>query len=302
MKILLITSLALSISTSYSYANDDSDCECEPATKYGGTSSLLKARLEDERSTQENIYVITPHKMTYILPVWYTDDINTTPYISAGSDEWGNGLKEVEAKIQVSFKIPLNYDSIFTENDSLYFAFTTVSWWQVYATDISSPFRETNYQPELFYLAPLQWHPNDANLGWSVGIMHQSNGRSSSISRSWNRVYLSAIYDKDDYSILFRPWIRLDESAEDDDNPDINDYMGHFELIAGYRMNNIKFTALGRQNFSEGHGYLELGSTFPLWGRLRGYLQLSTGYGESLIDYNHSQNRIGLGIAITDLF
>jgi phospholipase A1 len=59
---------------------------------------------------------------------------------------------------------------------------------------------------------------------------------------------------------------------------------------------------MGRQNLSEGKRYLELGTTFPLWGRLRGYIQLSSGYGESLIDYNHSQNRIGLGVAITDVF
>ncbi|MDG1752361.1 MAG: phospholipase A, partial [Thalassotalea sp.] len=56
-----------------------------------------------------------------------------------------------------------------------------------------------------------------------------------------------------------------------------------------------------RHNFSHQKGGMELSFTFPLWGKLRGYAQYTAGYGESLIDYNHSQQRFGLGIALTNL-
>ena len=49
--------------------------------------------------------------------------------------------------------------------------------------------QETNYQPEIFYLAPFNWHPFDGNTGFIVGFEHQSNGRGLELSLSWNRLY-----------------------------------------------------------------------------------------------------------------
>ncbi|MEF1189577.1 phospholipase A, partial [Vibrio parahaemolyticus] len=83
-----------------------------------------------------------------------------------------------------------------------------------------------------------------------------------------------------------------------DDNPDIEDYMGHFELTSAYKWDDYELTFLGRENFKTHKGYAELGLLFPIWGKVRGYAQYSTGYGKSLIDYDHNQQRIGVGIAI----
>lgn len=263
-------------------------------------------RIISEKRTEFDPYVITPHKMNYILPVSYTTKINPTVYESFNS--WSDHLSDIEAKFQLSIKVPLNTRKIFTRDDGLFFGFTLQSWWQVYSRNISKPFRETNYQPEIFYLSPLRYHPFDGNTGIIVGAEHQSNGRTQGLSRSWNRIYLNLLFEKGDFALSFQPWWRIPENdkknqldAKGDDNPDINDYMGHFQLASVYKWDDYELSVRGRQNFSTHRGGFEFGLTFPLWGKLRGYLQYTNGYGESLIDYNHDQQTLGLGIALTNV-
>nr|WP_269468606.1 phospholipase A [Alteromonas sp. ASW11-130] len=259
-----------------------------------------------ERKTEFNPYVITPHKMNYILPAWKTNAINRQTYRSLQGYE--ENLEDTEAKFQLSLKVPLNTDSMFVEGDGLYLGFTLEAWWQIYANNISKPFRETNYQPELFYIAPLPWHPLGGNTGFVVGIEHQSNGRGQIFSRSWNRVYSHFLFEKENFALSIKPWVRIEEDrklspqdSDGDDNPDIEDYLGHFELAMVYRWNDLEFNIRGRQNHHTHNGALEMGITFPLWGKLRGYATGFTGYGESLIDYNYKQTRVGIGISLNSV-
>jgi phospholipase A1 len=281
-----------------------------PKKKLGAISKRIYA----ERQTEFDPYVITPHKMNYILPVSVSDGINKDAYSEFG--EWAENMEDLESKFQISLKVPLNPKSMLVEGDGLYVGFTLQSWWQVYSDNISKPFRETNYQPEIFYVTPLVWSPYESRTGLVFGFEHQSNGRSQLLSRSWNRLYMQFLVEKGNFAMSFRPWWRLPEDekvpqfAEDgsplpfldvgDDNPDIEDYMGHFELAMAYAWDDYEISFKGRQNFTEHNGGAELGFTFPLWGKLRGYLQYNAGYGESLIDYNHSQQRIGIGMALTN--
>ncbi|EPE2648675.1 phospholipase A [Vibrio fluvialis] len=266
---------------------------------------LLSQRRESEKSTEFRPFVMTAHRMNYILPIVYTDSINRKAYEDTG---WADGLRKAESEFQISFKVPLNYTDLLFEDDALFFGFTLRSYWQVYSESISRPFRETDYQPELFYYTPTSWQPFDGNTWLGFGIEHQSNGQRQDLSRSWNRIYASLTYEKNRLALNLRPWWRIPEkdktSADDpngDDNPDILDYMGHFELTGAYKWDDLAINFTGRENFATNKGYAELGLTFPIWGKVRGYAKYSTGYGENLIDYNHNQQRFGLGIAITDL-
>jgi phospholipase A1 len=270
------------------------------------TPGAISRRIIKERQTEFKPYVLTPHKINYILPALTTNAINKGAYSSF--DGYEDNLENVEAKFQLSLKVPLNYNSMLIEGDGLYFGFTLQAWWQIYAENISKPFRETNYQPELFYLAPLDWHPFGGNTGFTVGIEHQSNGRAQNLSRSWNRVYANFLYEKNNFALSFRPWIRLSEDPKEfeldpkgDDNPDIDDFLGSSELGVVYEWDNLEFSFSGRRNFSTNNGSAEFGFTFPLWGKLRGYATAFSGYGDSLIDYNYSQTRFGLGIALSNV-
>lgn len=267
----------------------------------------LANRMIKEKITADNPYVLTPHKMNYMLPVSIVDAINRDAYqeLSSSTDE----LKDVEAKFQISLKIPLLTGEFLNEGDQIFFGFTLESWWQIYAKELSKPFRETNYQPEFFYFTPINFHPFGGNSALVVGLEHQSNGQSQLLSRGWNRVYINYLYEKRNFALSFRPWYRIPEgeksspsSGQGDDNPDILDYMGHFELGLVYKYSNsFEFSFKGRNNFATHNGFFELGATFPLWGKLKGYAQVSSGYGESLIDYNVNQKRFGIGIALTNL-
>jgi phospholipase A1 len=284
-------------------------CETKVIRSEFGNHELgaISERMIKERKSAFNPYVITPHKMNYILPISITDKINTKAYESFSN--WAENQKDIEAKFQLSIKVPLITSDLLTKGDQIFFGFTIESWWQLYTEKLSRPFRETNYQPELFYFTPIDWHPFNTNAGVFFGFEHQSNGRSELISRSWNRIYANFLFEKGDFALSFRPWYRIPEDdkvtsidAVGDDNPDIDEYMGHFELGLAYDWrDDYEISMKLRENFSQHHGAIEIGFTFPLWGKLRGYAQYFNGYGESLIDYNHKQQRFGIGIALTDI-
>lgn len=265
-------------------------------------------RILEEKMTEFNPFVITPHKPSYILPATITDNFNREPYEFV--EDYALGMKIVEAKYQVSFKIPLNSGDLLTRGDGLYFGMTIKAWWQLYSSEISKPFRETNYQPEIFYRSPLPWKPFGGNMGYAVSFEHQSNGQTQILSRSWNRIVGSLIFEKGDYMLMFNPWYRIPEtdktdplSSKGDDNPDIEDYMGNYEMYGAYAFNDHnKITVLVRKNWRTGNGAIELNYTYPLHHKLIGTIQYFSGYGESMIDYDHKQQKFGLGIALTEIF
>lgn len=278
--------------------------DSEVKTDY--SAGIIGDRFISERATASEPFVLTPHKMNYILPVYSTNAINKEVYQDFNGYE--ENLEDLETKFQLSFKVPLNTGDVMFEGDGLYLGFTLQAWWQVYSSNISKPFRETNYQPELFYITPMNWHPFGGNTGLVLGVEHQSNGRGQGLSRSWNRIYGNFLFDKNKFALSLRPWVRIAEDEKEfgldsdgDDNPDIEDFMGHFELDMVYKWDQIQLYFKGRQNFSTKKGFGEVSFTFPLWGKLRGYASASDGYGDSLIDYNYSQSRFGVGFALNDL-
>jgi phospholipase A1 len=211
------------------------------------------------------------------------------------------GLDPIETELQLSFKIKAMEGMFGHDNADLWFGYTITSFWQAYNDTISSPFRETDYEPE----AMLVYRTDYEIAGFrgrfiNLGAVHQSNGRAAGLSRSWNRVYAQFGFERDNLALLIRPWYRIPEGDEDD-NPDIVDYMGHGDLQLVYRKGRNAYSLLLRNNFSsDNHGAMKLDWNFPLYGRLKGYVQYFNGYGESLIDYNHKQQTIGLGVSLAE--
>lgn len=266
--------------------------------------AVVTRRLQEEALDFDRKYAITPHRPSYLLPMTYSA---RRPASSIYTTEDGEVVppQKSEVKYQFSFKVPLYLD-VFGSGGSLFGAYTQRSFWQMYNNRISKPFRETNYEPEIWYQYPV----GTPVLGWNlvaatIGINHQSNGRpQQDLSRSWNRIMGSIVFERDEYALLLRPWWRLPENRSDDDNPDIGHYMGSFDLTLGRKFGQHSFDLMLRNNLKrrDNRGAIQLGWSFPLPVNkyLRGYLQVFSGYGESLMDYNVKQNSIGAGVMLSD--
>ena len=268
----------------------------------------ITERAIEERAEAFNPYVLTAHKQNYILPVSYSTRINEAIY-QLNDVPLREGLRDVEVKFQISLKSQLNGSDLLFKDDSLSLGITLKAWWQLYSNDISSPFRETNYQPEVFYTVPLLWGPFGGNTAIILGLEHESNGQVQGLSRSWNRLYATLLYERGSLVATFRPWYRLPEDpkdspdeAEGDDNPDILDFMGYGEASLMWRKSLNEYGLRARANPSTGKGAISIGWTFPLFAKFRGFVEYFGGYGDSLIDYDHSQQRLGLGVALTSLY
>ncbi len=203
--------------------------------------------------------------------------------------------------------------------DSLWFGYTQQSYWQLFNKDISRPFRNTDHEPELVYVLP---HFVALPGGWTycmsaVGLVHQSNGQSLPLSRSWNRTYVMGAADKiadngDRFTLQARVWRRMTEKPGKDDNPDISDFVGRGELIGRWSfdaglgtdrtLHTLGFT-LRHALRSSGKGSLRLEYLRSIGradGGLRFHAQLFSGYGENLLDYNRNRTVASVGLSLVD--
>ncbi len=262
--------------------------------------SALSRHWELDDEAKRGAFLFRPHRPNYFLPLKVSNSPNNASF-PAMPGQTDIRPDPVETELQLSFKIKGMQGVFGHDNVDLWFGYTATSFWQAYNSSMSSPFRENNYEPE----AMLVFRTDYDLAGFrgrflNLGLVHQSNGRGAALSRSWNRVYAQFGFERGNLALLVRPWYRIPE-RDSGDNPDIEDYLGHGDLLAVYSKGRNTYSLLLRSNFGtpDHRGALKLNWNFPLYGRLRGYVQYFNGYGESLIDYNHSQQSLGLGVSLT---
>ena len=138
-----------------------------------------------------------------------------------------------------------------------------------------------------------------------ISLNPQSNGQSDPRSRSWNRIVATVGLDRENWALVIRPWWRLPEGTREDNNPGIEDYIGRVDAMLVWRNGEHEISAVARHSLRGGersHGSFQLDWGFPLDGPLRGHVQVFSGYGESLIDYNHASTYVGVGISLLEWF
>ena len=230
---------------------------------------------------------------------------NEPAYFVLGSDS----RHGADARFQLSFKYrlfdPESSLSAFSPLFSnLYFTYTQTSLWDL--GEDSSPFRDTSYRPGLYYGwagSGKDWRPDD----WRLGVEHESNGQSGADSRSINIAYLRPSWHVDlahGRHLTFMP--KLYDYLDKSDNDDIQRYRGYADWVVRYgREDGLIVNGLYRQG-TAGYASGQLDLSYPLSTRIFArtgtfvHLQLFSGYGETLLDYNRdrdTQLRIGFSIA-----
>lgn len=256
----------------------------------------------------EGIRRLEPYRKNYVL-IRYTSDINTSPASPSPNHSALSPYPYTnsETKFQFSAKSEIgNYrdmEFLGFKNFRLWGAFTQQAYWQAFNVRNSSPFRETNYEPEV-----IGTFGTGNAQGWkllNLGLSHQSNGRNQPDSRSWNRIYLQGGWEWNDVYVLGRGWWRIPESPSRDDNPDLTHYVGRAELVAHWSPErDDEVILLLRSNLDpHGHkGFLQLdwASPFKVGHSSQLNFQFTTGYADSLIDYNHWQTTLGIGIVFKE--
>ena len=264
-------------------------------------------QINDSLTKQKGLFRIQTYKPVYILFANHTSDINNQPT----SDNPDNvvpeplPLDDTELKFQISFKT-MALRNIFGNKigGDVWIGYSQTSRWQIYNVDQSRPFRETNYEPEIMLLVPTPYKIFGLNGVFAgIGFNHQSNGRSNPLSRSWNRVIMQFGWETNDFSIIFRPWWRLQEEPVEDNNPGIENYVGRGDLMVAYEKGRHDISLIGRHSMRFGddnRGSLQMDYAFRIYDFLKLHLQVFHGYGESLIDYNHKQTTVGIGVSLVE--
>jgi len=270
-------------------------------------SRFWELRPEDKQGT----FIVRTYQPNVLMPAHWTNNINRNP-TSPTHPESGqlfSQYQNTEAELQVSLRAKALEDFLLPNAD-LWFAYSQKSIWQLWNSADSSPFRSSDYQPEAMYIVPVpeglgtlpaDWHWRMASLG----MAHQSNGQADPLSRSWNRITLGTSFDHGDWGLQIHWHHRLPESGVDD-NPDLLHYIGNTEFGATWLpgLSTVQFTWRTTPG-SWSRGSQELVWTRPVFPSrsqgLRWYVQIFNGYGETLLDYNHSQTSIGVGFTLFQL-
>jgi phospholipase A1/A2 len=308
--------------TSAASSRNSNDNPAEDTCGAGYTT--LSRQWNTRPNCGSKLYSLSPYRQNYLI-FRSSNSPNNHPTSAVFRQPVGDQhLEEQELKFQLSIKVKVA-EQIGNIAD-LWFGYSQQSNWQAFNNANIRPFRNTDYEPELILGFPLS--AQASALGFTprlinLGLVHQSNGQRDPFERSWNRVYAQIGLDRDvdkardRFAVLARAWYRLPETPAQDVNPDIQHYLGYGDLVFFWRHGDSNVSALLRNNLQtqNNRGSLQLNWSIPVTRvpsldnvnvqphidhELRFYVQFFNGFGETLLDYNHYQTTIGIGLMLTD--
>ncbi len=266
-------------------------------------SVKMEDRWELGGDHNKGLFLITPYRPVYITAGRWSSDPNVKPTSEnpAYTLPFKVAYNKYETKFQLSFKTKIAR-GLFWGNGDVWVAYTQKAHWQIYNQKLSRPFRELNYEPEVILNFATKYKLFGFD-GKMLGLIfdHQSNGKTLPLSRSWNRIIIQAGFEKNNWQVILRPSYRLKD--EEDENPKIADYVGRAEAIVIYKAGRHQLSTVlaHSMKFKDGgRGSIQLNWVLPVIDNFKLMLQVSDGYGETLMDYNHKQTTIGISVSLVE--
>lgn len=234
-----------------------------------------------------------PHKAVYIMPYYYSF---STPDV---------GKLRAETKFQFSFKLLIDRE-FFSPYGRLYFGYTQTSWFQNYNAEDSRPFRDVDYQPEVFY----SYERGVRFLGGelksiSFGLVHTSNGERELRSRTQNRLLLDVKWEhtlgRGVMGVQMGAWVYIGTHLPGfiHDNRDLSKFRGYNDLRLYYKDDRHLVEAYMRPGISLAYyPFFELGYTLRITRNMGLYMQYVNGYGDNMYEYNLKSQRLGIGFSL----
>lgn len=229
-------------------------------------------------------------------------DFSNQPYFGLYKDNYfifgpAIGPKISKHNTNVKFQISISQRltrSTLPWGTYLYLFYTQKCFWNV--LEESLPMTDLNFNPGIGITKPL--FVKNRYIGkMTFLIEHESNGRDSIQSRSWNRVALAGnVMVTKNLIVHAKAWIPI---VDGQNNKDIVKYCGFcqfgFQVVSDDKRFSGGLMVVPRKNFSCN---TILDFSYRIFKRDNQYLflQYYNGYGEGLLDYNkyHSQLRIGI--------
>ncbi|MBD5328921.1 MAG: phospholipase A [Bacteroides sp.] len=187
-------------------------------------------------------------------------------------------------------------------NSYLFIAFSIKAMWNVF--EKSLPMRDLNFNPGLGWSFPFFSKGRYAGK-FTLMIEHESNGRDSIQSRSWNKISFGA-------STLVNEWLMVHSKfwipiVDGEHNRDILKYSGIFQGGFAVTTPNKKFgwalTLVKRKGWNLNFNTI-LEFNWKIFPNDNQYFfaQYYNGFGECMLDYNQFHSRLRVGMVIKPKF
>ncbi len=208
-------------------------------------------------------------------------------------------VDNADVKYQISFRQRLT-NSYLPFNTFVFISYTQKSFWNIYKK--SSPFRDTNFNPGIGFGRYLISDDNNYMGSVFLQLEHESNGKDSLNSRSWDFASLSGKYYFNDRLFLrAKVWLPL-VLLMDDTNTDLLTYKGYGNFSVDYRTKNERWWF--NANITPRRNVITMNTTlsaaFQVSKKFNQYLffELYNGRGDSLLEYKNYDLKLRVGMCI----
>lgn len=232
-------------------------------------------------------------------------ELDKMPYFTLFKDNYfiGGipiGYKPTSTNSDVKFQLSISQrltKSKLPFDTYLFIQYTQKAFWNVFQKSL--PMRDLNFNPGIG-LGHLIIRNNKYIGKAFLMLEHESNGKDSISSRSWNKVtFATALNFSKNWETQFKTWIPI---VDGEYNKDLLKYAGIFQIAANYRTDNRRFNCgvilTKRKTWTSFNTQIELSYKFNNNENQYFFLQYYNGYAENLLEYNKYKSMLRIGFVI----